>query len=372
MKKNLILTLSLEFLRKIEEQGYKAYIVGGFVRDYLLGIESNDVDITTNATPKQIRNIFTNVKFKKSVENFQDSYGSVLVIYKNIVFEVTTFRKELEYFDNRHPSKIEYVNDLETDLKRRDFTINAICMDKNGIIIDPLNGRGDLKKKTIQTINDSTKSFMEDALRILRAIRFATILNFKLDPKIIESIKITKKYLKNISYERKKVELDKIFASKNAKKGIELIKNLSLIDTLELTNLDRIKDYTDLIGIWSMINSDVYKFTKHEKELIKKVNYVYNLNNLDPMILYKNGLYVNILAGINKGISKKEITKVYDSLPIKSKQDIQISASEICKILKKEPDEFLNTIYNSLEKEILNKKIENTKEDLISYIEKNY
>ena len=318
-----------------------------------------------------IKKIFSNVYIKKG--KIEDSnYGSVRVVYKNVFFEVTTFRIELGYSDNRHPTSIFYINDLETDLNRRDFTINAICMDKEGKIIDPLNGIKDLKKKTVKTINNSKKSFEEDALRILRAIRFSVILKFKLDKEIIEAISCTKQYLKNISYERKKIELDKIFASPYAKDGIELIKKLDLVDSLELTNLDRIKDYTDLIGIWAMINSDCYKFTKHEKELIKKVNITYELDNLDPYILYKYGLYVNILSGINKKISKKKIIEVFNNLPIKSKKEIDINAQDICNLLNKEPDEFLNNIYISIEKEILNNNLKNNKKEIINYIKKNY
>lgn len=360
---------ALEFINIIEKNGYMAYIVGGFVRDYLLGKISNDIDITTNATPKQIKKIFSNINLKKN--DIEDSnYGSIIVKYKNINFQVTTFREEYDYFDNRHPLCIKYVNDLNIDLKRRDFTINAICMDKNGNIIDPINGQNDLRKKVIKTIKNSEESFKEDALRILRAIRFSTILDFKLDDSIIDAIKVTKKYLKKISYERKKIELDKIFASINAKYGIELIKQLDLCYELDLNNLDKIKDYTDLIGIWAMINSNVYKFTKVEKELIKKVNIVYDLNNLDSFVLYKYGLYVNILAGINKGINKKTITMKYNALPIKCRDDIKISAVEICKILKKEPGIFLNNIYKQLEKLILDYKLVNDKKEIINYLKK--
>lgn len=365
------LNLAIEFLHIIEENGYKAYIVGGFVRDYLLGLDSNDIDITTNATPKDIKHIFESVKLKKS-EYDDNNYGSVLVTYKNFIFEVTTFRKESSYLDNRHPSSVSYVDDLDLDLKRRDFTINAICIDKNGKIVDPLNGQLDLKNKVLKTIKNSKKSFKEDALRILRAVRFSTILNFKLDSDIVDSIRETKKYLKNISYERKKIELDKIFACPNAKLGINLIKKFELEEPLDLENLDRIKDYTDLIGIWSMINSSKYRFTKHEKELINKINIVYELDNLDPIILYKYGLYVNVLAGINKGISKKKITIKYNKLPIKSKSDIDISANEICNLLDKKPDSFLNTIYKSLETEILINKLPNKKNKIIKFIQKNY
>ena len=176
--------IALEFINLIENSGYKAYIVGGFVRDFLMKKESYDIDITTNATPKEIQKIFSSVTVKRPI-NDEDNYGSVRVVYKNIIFEVTTFRKELEYLDNRHPSRIFYVDDLETDLKRRDFTINAICMDKNSNIIDPLQGKLDIQNKIIRTIAPSEASFKDDALRILRAIRFMVTLNFKFHPDII-------------------------------------------------------------------------------------------------------------------------------------------------------------------------------------------
>ena len=170
----------------------------------------------------------------------------------------------------------------------------------------------------------------------------------------------------------KKIELDKIFTSLNAKSGIELIKNLGLASALDLENLDRIKYYTDIVGIWSMINSKCYKFNKHEKELIKKVNIVYDLDNLNELVLYKYGLYVNILAGINKGLSKKEITKAYDKSPIKAKSDIQVTSLDICKLLNKNPDAFLNDIYNNLEIEILRGNLINKKEDILEYIKNNF
>ena len=202
--------IALEFLKIIESKGFKAYIVGGFVRDYIMRLESNDIDITTSATPREIKKIFKDVEIKKNIDA-RDNYGSIRVNYKNIIFEVTTFREEMTYLDNRHPSSIRYVNDLNIDLKRRDFTINAICMDKDGEIIDPLNGEKDLENKIIKTIVKSDKSFKDDALRILRAIRFSVTLGFSLSKETELGIIKAKKYLKNISYERKKVELDKIF-----------------------------------------------------------------------------------------------------------------------------------------------------------------
>lgn len=357
---------ALEVLNLICNYGYEAYIVGGFVRDSLLGINSKDIDITTNATPMELKNIFPNLDIINS------NYGAVLLEYKGVSFEITTFRMESNYEDNRHPSSVMYVNDLNVDLIRRDFTINALCIDKNDQIIDLVNGKTDLENKILRTIGNSQKSFQDDALRILRAIRFASYLDFKMSDEIIEAIKDNKKLLKNISYQQKKKELDKIFASNKAYEGIKLIQKYELDSELELFNLDRIKDYSDIVGIWAMINSSKYIFTSSEKDLIEKINIVYDLDNLDKFVLYKYGLYVNILAAVNKKIDKKEIITRYDELPIKNRDEIDIDAKEICKILNCKPGSIIGDIYNDLENKIILGELINNKNDLILYIVNNY
>ncbi len=339
--------LGLEIINKLCDKGYDAYIVGGYVRDSLLGIKSNDIDITTNAKPKEIKEIFPDCIIKS------DSYGAVIINYKNYHFDVTTMREEMEYFDSRHPSSVLYVNDLKKDLLRRDFTVNALCFDKDGNLVDLIGGKADLDKKLIRTIVDSDKSFSDDALRILRAIRFASLLNFKLSDDIRNTIINNKFLLRKLSSSRKKEELDKIFGSKKAHEGIKLIEELGLADELHLTNLDRIKDYSDIVGIWAMINTDFYQFSPSEKDLIKNVNIVYDMDNLDNLVLYHYGCYVNVLAGINKGIKKKDIISKYESLPIKRRDEINIKANEMCEILNKKPGPFIGELYKLIEDKIL-------------------
>ena len=239
---------ALEMLNEICDKGFKAYIVGGFVRDHLLGIKSNDIDITTNATPMEIRDIF-----KDDCLPGED-YGSVTVVRKNYRYEITTFRKDIGYVDNRRPSEIEYIDNLYDDLLRRDFTINTICMDKNGKIIDRLHGIDDLKKKVIKCVGDADVKFNEDALRILRAIRFATILNFRLDGDIIVSINKNKELIRNLSFSRKKDELDKIFTSSNSRNGINMILRYKLDKELEIKNLDKVRCFSSSISIWSVLD----------------------------------------------------------------------------------------------------------------------
>lgn len=362
-----MLNTALKLLKKIEERGFKAYIVGGFVRDFLLGRESLDIDITTNATPMDIKQIFNDI-FIPKVE-----YGSVTVFYHNIRFEITTFRRELTYINNRKPINFEYINDLKEDLQRRDFIINTICMDSNGQVMDLLNGKIDLEKKEINTVGNSYNKFNEDSLRILRAIRFATILDFRLSDEVKEAIKMTKNHLINLSYQRKRDELDKIFSSYNAKYGVSLLKELELDKELEIYNLSDIKLDVDIIGTWASLNvSNKYPFSKNEKELIKKIREAFSRNNLDNSVLYQYGLYVNSIAGSLKGIDKKKITNKYEHLPITNKKDIAITSKEIMNILDRDGGKYLKDIYNDLTSLILSGKIENNKEVLKSYILENY
>lgn len=358
---------AIKVLHEITEHGYTAYIIGGFVRDYLLDIESNDVDIATNATPKQLQEIFEDAVIKTT------DYGSITVMKKNIRYEITTFRKEIKYIDHRKPVEIEYVDDLHTDLKRRDFIINSICMDENKEIFDYLDGRKDIEKRLINTIGNAKEKFEEDSLRILRAIRFATILNFDLSNEVKQAINETKHLLKELSYNRKKEELDKIFASSYVENGIRLLLEFGLDKELELERLKDIKNTDSLISVWSILNVvDIYPFNNTEKELIKNINEAIKLNNLDPMTLYKYGLYVNSVAGAIKGIDKKEITESYNSLIISSRDDIDITSQEIISILQKEPGKFISDIYNDIEEEILYSRLTNDKEKIVKYIENNY
>lgn len=354
-------------LKEITKNGYKAYIVGGFVRDFLLGIESNDIDITTNATPKQLQEIFKDALLPNT------DYGSIILMRKKIRYEITTFRKEIKYVNNRKPVEIEYIDDLVEDLKRRDFTVNSICMDENKEILDFLNGQDDLGKKMIRTIGDAKKKLEEDSLRILRAIRFATNLDFSLSDEIKEAILLSKHLLKDLSYNRKKEELDKIFASKNVHKGISLLLEFGLDKELELERLKDIKNTDSLISVWSILNVvDIYPFTSSEKDLINNINKVLNEDNLDPMILYRYGLYVNSIAGTIKNMDRKEITKLYNNLSIHAKSDIAITSNQIMELLGKGPGEYLKEIYSDLEIEILYNRLVNEEKEILEYIEKKY
>ncbi len=364
-----MLDVALKLLKEITSHSYKAYIVGGFVRDYILGIESKDIDIATNATPKQIKEIFED----SCLPN--EDYGSVIVEKKGIRFEITTFRKEIEYDNNRKPVEIKYIDDLYSDLLRRDFTINTICMNEDGEILDYLDGRRDIDNKLIRSVGSAYDKFTEDSLRILRAVRFATILDFELDDEIISAINDTKHLIKNLSFYRKKCELDKIFTSPNRKNGIQLLLNLGLDEELDIQNLRRIVDIetTSSIGIWCLLDvDDKYPFNKNELELIHDIKVALELNNMDPIALYKYGLYVNCVAAEIKGKDIKEITESYSLLTIKSRDEINIDSEDIMELLSKAPGKYLKDIYDDIEREILYRRLINEKNEICNYIIKKY
>lgn len=357
---------ALEVLNILFDKGYLAYIVGGYPRDMVLGIKSNDIDICTNATPKEIIDIF-------DTENISDTnYGSVRVIYKNYHFDVTTFRKEIKYENNRKPVKVKYINDLKKDLLRRDFTINTMCIDKDGNLIDMLGAREDIDKKIIKTVGNPRYRIKEDSLRILRAIRFASVLDFEIDSKTFNYIKKYGYLLKSLSYSRKKEELNKIFASVNKEKARWMIIDSGIDRYLGISNLSEIVLCDDIIGIWSQLEVDEeYPFSKVEKEMIKNIRRM-NMEEFNEYTVYKYGLYVSSVVGSIKGISYKDINDIYHDLVITSRRDIDIKAMDIANALNSKPGKYISDIFNEIEYLIVMKKIRNNKEDIIRYIKKKY
>ena len=311
-----------KILETLENEGYQAYLVGGYVRDYLLGVTSFDVDIATDALPKDIHRIFNSSK---------NNYGSVNIKVDKLNVDITTFRKDLNYV-NRRPSKVVYINNLKEDLERRDFTINAICMNKNGKIIDLLNGCKDLDRRTIKMIGSIDVKLKEDPLRIMRAIRFACILDFKIEDELYEKIKEYSYLVGDLSKERIKNELDKILISKNYKYGLELMKDTKISEVLEI-NYDDINYVDDLLGMWAQVKVLNIPFTNVEKGNIIKITEVLDFGKIDNEILYKYGLYISRVAGKILNIKTTKISKMYNKLPIKSREDIDITSKEISSIV---------------------------------------
>lgn len=352
-----------EVLKILNDKGYEAYFVGGYPRDLYMNKKTIDYDITTSATPKEIKEIFKDVN--------SEAYGCINFYYKGNRFEIATFRKDIKYADNRKPIEIEYINDLKIDLMRRDFTMNTLCLDANGNFIDYLNGRKDIDNKIIKVVGNTNKKLQQDALRILRAIRFATTLDFKLSKELEEGIIKYGYLVKNLSYDRKKQELDKIFSSPNFEYGIKLIRDLNLEKPLEI-NTYNLKKTTYLVGIWAQLDCQKYPFNKSEKETIKKVRELLNLDILCKDNLYKYGLYISSIAAEIKEIGIDEVNKIYSSLKIKARNEIEITPIEICELFNEKPGGFINIVFTDLESKILNDNIKNDKNIIVNYLKETY
>ncbi len=351
-------------LKKIIENGFEAYLVGGFVRDFLLGRETYDIDIATNALPKDIKEIFN---LNASTE---DNYGSISFKDKLYNYEITTYRKDLSYIGRR--PEVEFVKDIKIDAVRRDFTINALYMDIDGNIIDEFNGIEDLNNKIIRCIGSINDKMSEDPLRMLRTIRFAALLNFKIEDNLFFYIKQSKDLIKSLSYTRKKEELDKIFKSKNVAIGIEIIKTLGLEKVLEI-NVDNVIPCTNYLGIWAQVSgSDKYPFSNQENEAIESIKKVIKYGIIDEIVLYEYGLFVSIIAGEILGYQKSYISEIYKNMPIYNSKDIDINGDDIINILNIEPSDKISKIFEDLELNILHRNLKNDYEELKNYIIKNW
>ncbi len=215
-----------EIIKALNGAGFEAYAVGGCVRDFILEREPYDWDITTNAKPEEIQKVF-----KKSV--YENAFGTVAINTESEnenlkIIEITTYRVEEKYTDKRHPDIVKFTNKIEDDLSRRDFTINAIAYDGKKFI-DPFGGQKDIKNKIIRAVGEPYKRFNEDALRLMRATRFATQLNFTIEEETAKAIKENSNDIVAISKERIRDELTKIILTKNAKIGIETLHGFGLL-----------------------------------------------------------------------------------------------------------------------------------------------
>lgn len=201
-----ILPQEVEFiLSRLESNGYRADIVGGCVRDYILGAIPSDYDITTSAKPNEIKAVFSDMR----TLDIGIKHGTVTLIIKGVPYEITTYRIESEYLDHRHPSRVEFTNKLSDDLGRRDFTMNAIAYNPKDGFTDLFFGRDDISSNIVRAVGDARERFFEDALRILRAIRFSSVLNFRIEEKTAVAAVEMSHLISSVSGERIAVEWKK-------------------------------------------------------------------------------------------------------------------------------------------------------------------
>ena len=379
------LEAGIEVIKLIEMNGYEAFFVGGFVRDYLLGVEINDIDITTNALPSQISNIF-------KVVNTGIKYNSVTIEYEGYSFETTTYRIEGAYVDYRHPT-YEVGKSLSDDLRRRDFTINAMAMNRNMEVIDLFGGLNDLKAKIIKTVNDPQKRFTEDALRMLRAAYFAAKLGFSIDNETLCGMRKCGHLIQNLSLDRISWELEKLVNSKYPMTGINYLIETNIAPYLSyFKNAIYLLKEKNISNItWPLFVSIAYFDNLDELLLLHLKNNLGNQiknaillaikikkNNFDRIELFENGEIIcklandiNVLLFDSKDKSEY-IKKEYELLPIHSMSELSVNGNDVLEnvVIKDKKD--INMILQSIKRLVLLGKLDNNKECIIKYIKRHY
>ena len=212
----------------LNSHGKDAFAVGGCVRDFVMGFPPADYDMTTSATPDETTKILEDAGIRVIPTGIK--HGTVSAYLDGKIYEITTFRTDGEYKNSRHPESVSFTDNLSDDLVRRDFTINAMAADINGKIYDLFSGVEDIEKKTIRAVGDPYKRFSEDALRILRAVRFSSRLGFRIEKETYNAAKELSKNLKNVSIERKISELSGILLSVGAQYGVKTLFNIGAMD----------------------------------------------------------------------------------------------------------------------------------------------
>ena len=215
MKANIVSDRGVMYiLTRLNERGYEACLVGGAVRDALRGVVPHDFDMATSALPEEILDVFSDCR----VIETGIRHGTVTVLYENVPYEITTYRVDGDYLDNRHPEGVTFTRSIREDMARRDFTVNAMGCGADGKLIDLFGGEEDLAAGIIRAVGDPRLRFSEDALRILRALRFASVLSFRLDAATAEAVHEKKALLRGISAERIRDELQKLIVGVDAEK----------------------------------------------------------------------------------------------------------------------------------------------------------
>ena len=393
IQKELLFLEALPVMQQLVDAGYEAYFVGGSVRDMLLHKPISDVDIATSATPQEVKEIFSHT-VDVGIE-----HGTVMVIHHKEGYEVTTFRTEEGYEDFRHPDKVTFVRSLEEDLKRRDFTINALAIGIDDQLMDFFDGIGDLERQCIRCVGDAKERFNEDALRMFRAVRFVGQLGFQIEENTKNAISLLKMNLSKVAVERMKVEFEKMIQSSYRKDALKLfvetglyqacplfdgkgeillklseypIKEMSVlqawilfVDELKLSD----KEVTHLLKSWKSSNEQIrdvlvgYKTYRARKEEEWNFFLAYDCP-------YEVACEVEqLLIAQNKSTSTEGLEATYQSLPIHSMNDIQLNGHDIIRILKLEKKgPIIGQVLKTVEKMILEQSIENDAEILEAYV----
>lgn len=345
-----------EIMDILYKNGYESFVVGGYVRDYLLGISSFDIDICTNAPIEKIIKIF-NGKGKAYRQ-----YFAYHIEDEKYSYDITTYRKESAYRKNK-PVELRVAKTLGEDLLRRDFTINTFAIDREGRFVDILGAKKDLDNKLIRVVGNTKQKLSEDKTRILRAIRFFCTLDFDLHPDILDFIKNNSYLLNEVPKEYVKQELDKIFDTPNVDKFFYILNSYNITKYFDISFNDNIIKTYNRYGIWAQIDTTL-PLSNDEKKIVKSIKKLVNNGdiNLQEMDDYSSDIIYN--AANILGIESK-IKELYDIVKLHSVVEIDMKASTFLKYVKHNE---IKKVYRLVEKRIIEGKLNNNYEDIEYFI----
>ena len=371
--------LAKQVLNTLKAHGFEAYFVGGMVRDQVLGRSSEDIDITTNALPEEVMKIF------KRVKETGKKYGSVTVFLDDHPFEVTTYREEGRYTNNRHPEEISFGTSLEEDLKRRDFTMNQLIMNEDEEIFDHHGGLVDIEQSLIRTIGDPNKRFEEDALRILRALRFVAKLDFRLEEETAKAMQEKALLIKELAIERVMQELSKIVQGQARNQAFLYMLELGIADVLYglkegIKKVSMMEESLYPIEFFILAHivgqvEDVFRFSNKEKAIIEKVMQLHEVTKEDDFnrfIVYVNKLdmcllvnKINTLLGYKD--QEKEIRAIDERLPIHDVCDLAFKGQDILWKTKLSKHSLIGVIIDELKYKVIMEELPNEYKALEEY-----
>ena len=360
-------------IEALEAHGFEAVIVGGAVRDYLLNRPFHDVDVATSALPEQVKEVFSNTV------DVGIQHGTILVLDGGEPIEVTTYRAESEYVDYRRPEQVFFVRDLAEDLKRRDFTMNAIAMRGNGELVDLFGGQRDLQANVIRAVGDASERFQEDALRILRAIRFRAQLGFVIEDITFKAINQHANLIEHISVERIVQEFDKMFVSPFIYEAMMTIEFTSLANFLKgkfqsihwinvvPTSADEAWAYFYYLSNDEQL-LNAYKCSNKRKSFVKRVNELVHisLENWTPEVLFAYSLdQLQSANSINKWLGKPYlepslVIEMKMQLPIQSAHDLAISGKDLLEWNNQKGGPWIKEHLQAITIAVLERQVENS------------
>lgn len=349
---NILLPQDVKYIiDKFYDNGYEAFIVGGCVRDCIIGLEPTDYDITTNAKPDEIKEIFKSFK----TIDVGIKHGTVSVIIDSNAYEITTYRVEGEYVNNRKPKEVSYTTNLEEDLKRRDFTINAMAYNDRVGLVDIFNSLDDIENRLIKAVGNPDKRFSEDGLRMIRAIRFSSKLGFRIEKQTLEGINKNMHLIKNISSERVTDEFNKILLSENPQDIIyfykmKVFENLNIFTDI---NEDNVNEIEKTLHILKRIDKDILS-------RISMLKFILIINNL------KANSLMSYLKYSKKILLNSELVLKYMNLELDDIGRVRIKniLSEDNEFVFKKAIELKALYYNDKKMDILVDNIKNIIEDI--------